>query len=274
MKYDLVIAYRIYPKVSKDPAIFSEDKYKLAKFCLKSFKAALEDINFKMYALLDGCPDEYEDLFKEVFPEGNVEILRLNKIGNKQTFKKQIEILSTQNDSDVVYFAEDDYFYIKNIKNMIDLLKSKKADFVTPYMHPTSCEGSAILTNTKTVFSGEEYVIVQSTCLTFMTTKENLLKNKRYFLIFSDWFGSDFVLWSCITLGSSYFRYIKFIFNFKKYSLENMKVFGVMLFFGWFRFIANKRSILYMPIHTYATHLENNFLSPGIDWNKYFKDLG
>ena len=124
MKYDLVIAYRIYPKVSKDPAIFSEDKYKLAKFCLKSFKAALEDINFKMYALLDGCPDEYEDLFKEVFPEGNVEILRLNKIGNKQTFKKQIEILSTQNDSDVVYFAEDDYFYIKNIKNMIDLLKS------------------------------------------------------------------------------------------------------------------------------------------------------
>jgi hypothetical protein len=63
--YDLVIAYRIYPKVAK-PAQglpFSQDKLMLAEICLRSFKEALGGLRVKLWALLDGCPNEYADLF-------------------------------------------------------------------------------------------------------------------------------------------------------------------------------------------------------------------
>ena len=42
-KYDLTVAYRIYPEISRSPAVFSSDKYKLSEFCLKSFKESLGD---------------------------------------------------------------------------------------------------------------------------------------------------------------------------------------------------------------------------------------
>ena len=40
-KYDLTVAYRIYPKISRSPAIYRNDKFKLSEFCLKSFKDSL-----------------------------------------------------------------------------------------------------------------------------------------------------------------------------------------------------------------------------------------
>ena len=54
--YDLVVAYRIFPKVSKSPPIFQNNKYKLAHLCLKSFKESLGSLKVKIYALLDNCP--------------------------------------------------------------------------------------------------------------------------------------------------------------------------------------------------------------------------
>lgn len=272
MTYDLVVAYRIYPKISKVPPAYPNDKYKLSKLCLESFKKATEGINIKVYALLDNCPKEYEDLFTENFKKENLEIINLDNIGNKATFKKQIEILSNQNDSDIVYFAEDDYFYIKNIKNLVEFIKSGQADFATPYEHPACYDSNNALKNTDKVFENQKYTTVQHACLTFMTKKNTLISNKRYLSIFSNWFGSDFVIWGCITLGIKFFKYAKLIIKPKNYGIENMKVFGSMWIFAWHRFILNKKYTLYMPIETFATHMESNYLSPNIDWDVYFKD--
>lgn len=270
MKYDLVIAYRIYPGLSKIPPVFPNDKYKLSKLCLESFKKSLEGLNFKICALLDTCPEEYTALFKEIFNKDNLEIINLDNQGNKKTFKKQIEILINQNDSEIVYFAEDDYFYIKNISNMIKLLKSGKADFVTPYEHPGCYSSDHIIKNNVEIIDNQKYITVQHACLTFMTTKNNLIKNKRYLQIFSDWFGSDFVVWGCITLGSDYFKYIKLLSKASNYNTENIKVFGSMLFFAFHRFIFNIKYKLLMPVDTLATHMENEQLSPNINWEEYF----
>lgn len=272
MNYDLVIAYRIYPEVSKVPPVFADDKYKLSKLCLESLKTSLGGLRVKIYAILDNCPVEYEELFKDVFKDDALKLIKLDKTGNKETFKKQVDILSSQNDSNIVYFAEDDYFYIKDLGSMISLLKDRKADFVTPYEHPSSYESNNVINNKVIIHDSQRYVSVQHACLTFMTTKENLLKNKKFFLIFSNYFGSDFVVWGCITLGLSYFKYLKLLFNFKNYTVENVKVYGSLLFFAFFRFIGNKKYKLVMPIDTFATHMEDNFLSPGIDWSLYFKN--
>jgi len=62
-KYDVAVAYRIYPRVSKIPAMFPEDKFRLAKLCLRSLRASLGGVRAKMFVLLDGCPREFEGLY-------------------------------------------------------------------------------------------------------------------------------------------------------------------------------------------------------------------
>jgi hypothetical protein len=272
MKYDLVIAYRIYPGIAKVPPVYQNDKYNLSRLCLKSFKNSLSGLSFKIYVLLDNCPDEYENLFTDNFDKKNLEILKLNNYGNKKTFKKQLDILLSQKDSDIVYFAEDDYFYIEKMKNMIDLLKSGKADFVSPYEHPACYNDGHVINNSTIIFNNRKYITVQHACMTFMTTKKKLEENKRFFLIYPNWFASDFVLWGCMTLGFSYFKYLKLICHVKNISGSNLKVFGSMWFFAWYRFMLNRRNTLYMPTPTIATHMESNFLSPGINWNEHFND--
>jgi hypothetical protein len=271
MKYDLTIAYRIYPKISKVPPIYDNNKLILSKICLESFKKSLGKLNVKIYVLLDNCPNEYEKLFIDNFNKNDLVIIHVN-LGNKGTFKKQIEILSAQNDSEMVYFAEDDYFYIKDIKNMVNLLSNNIADFVTPYEHPACYNSSQIISNNIGIFDRQRYVSVQHACLTFMTTKEILIRNKKYLSIFSDWYGSDFVVWGCITLGNNYFKYVKLLFNLKNYNLETLKVYGSMILFAIHRFVFNKKYRLFMPIETFATHMESNYLSPGVDWNIYFRN--
>lgn len=270
MKYDLVVAYRVYPGIAKIPPIYPNNKLKLTELCFKSFVSAISGLRVKIYVLLDGCPKEYESIFLG-YDNKDLSIIRLDKAGNKATFKKQIEILSTQNDSDIVYFAEDDYFYIKDIRNLINFIKSKRGDFVTPYEHPSSYTDDNVISNKIIIHDKQRYVSVQHACLTFMTTKNNLLENKKSLLIFSNWFGSDFVVWGCITLGFSYFKYLKLVKNYKNFNLINLKIFGSLFLFSWYNFILNRKKTLFMPINTFATHMENNFLSPDIDWDDHFK---
>ena len=49
--YDLVVAYRLYPKVSKSAQSlpFGDDKALLAETCLKSFKDSLGSLRVKFW---------------------------------------------------------------------------------------------------------------------------------------------------------------------------------------------------------------------------------
>ena len=113
-RYDLAVAYRIYPQVAK-PALglpFSDDKFQLAEICLSSLKQSLGDLRARVWVLLDGCPSEYVDLFRRYFDAQDLVFIPLAGVGNVATFAKQVEILLAQEDSNIVYFAEDDYFYL------------------------------------------------------------------------------------------------------------------------------------------------------------------
>src|SRR5438552_10118247 len=139
-QYDLAVAYRVYPVVSK-PARglpFGDDKYILSEVCLKSFKESLGTLRAKIWVLLDSCPNEYEALFRRYADPDDLVIVRLDKVGNRATFAKQIDILVEQGDADVVYFAEDDYFYLPGqFREMLDFLTAHDdVDFVSPHDHP------------------------------------------------------------------------------------------------------------------------------------------
>src|SRR5579862_8471581 len=111
---DLAVAYRIYPGVSKIPAVYPTDKFELSKLCLLSFRESLGCLSFKIWAILDGCPPEYWEMFRRVFKEDELEIIEGGAVGNLLTFSMQIDLLTSQSEAEFVFFAEDDYFYFPN----------------------------------------------------------------------------------------------------------------------------------------------------------------
>ena len=184
-KYDLAVAWRIYPGVSKTPLIFPKNKFNLVSVCLKSFLASATNLEVKYYFLLDGCPPAYNQLINEIFENKAVEIIETPSVGNLATFKMQIDILSTQEDADVVYFAEDDYLYIPNeFHKMVSLIRdNKKVDFASCYLHSDTFTHPIHQHKKNTIeFAGHKWLSDSSTCLTFMTTKKTLTKTKDLLL--------------------------------------------------------------------------------------------
>jgi hypothetical protein len=270
MKYDLVVAYRIYPKVSKTPIVYYDNKFKLSELCLKSLKDSLKGLKVKMIVLLDNCPNEYETMFKKYFDEESLELRKLNGIGNLPTFKLQLDILSVQNYSDNVYFAEDDYFYLTGeFKILIDFLKEKKVDFISAYDHLDyytmpfhNYKKDIIISN------GKHWRNANSTCMTFLTTKETLIKSRS---IFESYFkrNYDTSLWMMAT-KIGVFNLVDFMHSLFEKDSIHVKTYLKIAYFGFWQMIFGKKYKLWIPIPSIATHMEKTGIAPNIEWQKYF----
>jgi len=267
-QYDVAVAYRIYPKVSKVPPMFPNDKYKLSELCLKSFKDSLGSLKAKMFVLLDNCPLSYEDLFKSYFDEHDLELIRLNGIGNRATFDMQINILLDQNFSETIYFAEDDYLYLPHqFESMVKFLQEEpQVDFVSPYDHLDYYVLD--LHNHKNfikLYNGLHWRTAASTCLTFLTTKTKLGKTQNVFQSYTK--GNDDVsLWLSLTKCRS-FNPLAIL----RYYSTNMRFLRVILLawkFCWRQILFGKRWNLWTPIPSLATHMDSDYLAPNFNWLK------
>ncbi|MGZ4929339.1 MAG: glycosyltransferase family 2 protein [Halobacteriota archaeon] len=265
-EYDVAVAYRIYPKVSRVPPVFPNDKYKLSELCLKSFKDSLGSLKVKMFVLLDNCPPNYEDLFKRYFDEQDLELIKLNGVGNRATFDLQIDTLLDQTFSEIVYFAEDDYLYLPNqFESMVKFLRDEDhVDFVSPYDHLDYYVLD--LHNQKNFikfYNDKHWRTAASTCLTFLTTKTKLRKTQTVFQSYTR--GNDDVsLWISLTKRR--------LFNpltILRYRRTNGHFFGIILHawqFCWRQILFGKRQNLWVPIPSMATHLESDHLAPNFCW--------
>lgn len=270
MKHKLAIAYRIYPLISKSPAIHSDDKYKLSELCIASFARALEGIDYKLWAILDKCPPEYKELFNKYFT--NIEFVEMSGVGNKETFRKQMDILQNQDYSEYIYFAEDDYFYLPNaMQKMMDFMKSNaKPHFLTTYDH-LDYYIAEIHKHKKTEveFEGQKWRSENGTCMTFLTTKSVLKKTRKVFITYA-YRNFDTSLWIALTKLRAY-NPIDYI----KPSLQGMDWFKsyckLWLYTPYFPFIPKYK--LYAPVPSLSTHLEKYFLAPNIDWQEEFKKI-
>ncbi|MEM2915256.1 MAG: glycosyltransferase family 2 protein, partial [Candidatus Bathyarchaeia archaeon] len=132
MPYDLSIALRISPILNSQHIYFTS-KYDLVECCFKSFVMALNDIDYELFAILDGCPKYFEKILSKYAEETRLKIIRTKGIGNSATFLLQILILANNASSDYLYFAEDDYFYVGHFRHLLDFMhKNSFVDFVSP----------------------------------------------------------------------------------------------------------------------------------------------
>jgi hypothetical protein len=267
-RFDVAVAYRVYPKVAK-PALglpFSGDKLRLSELCLRSFKESLGPLRVKMWVLLDGCPPDYEDMFRRYFDDGELVLVALDHVGNRATFGKQIDILLEQEDCDFVYFAEDDYFYLPNqFHRMVDLLRAyADVDFVTPYDHP-DCYRLEIHERPQYLRLYEEHHwrMAGSTCLTFLTRKDTLRMKERVIRSYCHR-NYDCSMWLSLT-KQSVFNPVRFS-HFVRREEHFAKIIAKTWLFGWRQILFGGRAKLWVPVPGIATHLDGKSMSPGIDW--------
>jgi hypothetical protein len=264
--YDVTIIHRIYPKVSREPAVFQDSKYDLARFCVNSLKQALGSLRAKVIVLFDNCPREYEALFADNFARVDLDFIHLEGVGNQATFGKQIEVLLAQADSEVVYFSEDDYFYLPNaFEEMIEFLARENVDFVSPYDHLDYYNFE--LHRHKVMVQAtarRHWKTANSTCLTFMTTKKTLQASRRVFESYTRG-NQDSSLWLCLTK--------EHLCNPKKMAVSALKwmtrsgsladlVVLVAWRYCWLQVLFGKTYRLWTPMPTLAIHLEKHFLPP------------
>ena len=275
--YDVAVAYRIYPMISREPALFPNDKYKLARLCLKSFKESLGSLKVKIWAMLDNCPKEYEALFKEFFDDNDLTILNYQNLGAFKSFNTQIKILLEQNESEAVYLAEDDYYYFPNqFEKMLKFLrKYNDVDFVTPYDRLHDYEHSPNQKYKMKLFLNKHWRSANMAFLTFLTTKETLKKTKKIFKLYgNNVFGlgylGDGAVWTCIT-KNHVFNPVYLLY----YLLNNRQALNIYYRawrHGWKQILFGNKWKLWVPLPTSATHMQKNQLAPSIDWNSIFND--
>lgn len=266
--YDLAVAYRVYPRVSA-PAldlVFRDDKYSLAEVCLRSFKESLGSVQVKIWAILDGCPPEYEALFRKYFDDSQLVVVKLESAGNQRTFATQIELLLEQSDADLVYFAEDDYFYLAHqFSSMVEFLKAEPGvHFVSPFDH-LDCYRLALHRTPKWIkaYAGRHWKTASSTCLTFLTRKETLAKYRAVFQSYAHG-NFDCSLWLSLTKQRVCNPW--FLVRSVVSSSFEWKIIAKSWLYCWRQILLGKRLKLWVPIPGIATHLDAHSLSPGIDW--------
>jgi hypothetical protein len=269
MKYDLAVAYRIYPAVSKPAAglPFGDDKLCLSEICLRTLVASLGSLRAKFWVLLDGCPDSYEEIFRRHIRPKDLVLLRLDPpVGNRGTFARQVDILLQQDCAPFVYFAEDDYLYVPNeFPALLDFLSSHDdVHFVSPYDHP-DCYRLYLHRTPKwlRLDGSRHWRTASSTCLTFLTRKETLEQYESVFTSYSRG-NDDCALWLSLTKNR--------VFNpfcFARHFLCNEFYWKILLkawlYCPW-QLLFGRRSKLWVPVPGIATHLDKNGLSSGVDW--------
>lgn len=267
-KYDLAVVYRIYPKMSK-PAMglpFSDNKVRMAEVCLQSFRRSLGDLRAKVWVLLDGCPPHYTEMFRKAFAPEDLVLESLPGIGNHGTFNRQIEILLDQNVAELVYFAEDDYFYQPGqFKFMTEFLRGNSdADFVSPYDH-LDCYTHELHRKPAwlRVFQNRHWRTAGSTCLTFLTTRSTLQQTQQIFRSYGrDNF--DCSIWMSLTKESVMRPLDMLRWAVQQPGLNN--VVAKAWLYGASQILFGKKRKLWLPVPGIATHMDFHAMSPTIDW--------
>jgi hypothetical protein len=268
MKREVAIAYRIYPGLSKVPAFFT-DKRDLVRIALATFTAALADVDYSLCVILDDCPDDYEALVRESFPSSRLVVERHSpKIGNRGSWLRQVDLLSSQSDAELCLFAEDDYLWLPDaVRAHVRLHRDYRVvEFSTPYDHPDwyyrpgqlSPEQHRIL-----LHEGRHWRSAHSTTLTFFANRSALIETADAFRTFARG-NLDMSIWITLT------KYFAFSPAFVWRGLRDEPFMLEVFKRTWNRTarqaLLGRRYDLWAPMPALATHLEAAYLSPGVDW--------
>ena len=268
MHYDLIVVHRVCPILASTAALY-DDKFEMVKATTISLSKALKGIKAKLIVILDGCDDEYKNLFNDVFGHGRIqgvdyECVSTSSIGNCLTFAKQHELCERYLEAaEYLYFSEDDYIYSDcAFRAMMDFLKHPDVDFVTPLDHPDRYT-HIVPERIKVEVRVSDYCHwreVGTTCCTFMTKKSIFKKTRNRLFSYAKGAG-DGGMWISITRDMifNFPATIGALFSYltrRRRSKEGLEfsVLAAWRFHKW-RMLFGRRYHLWGPCPTLAVHL-------------------
>lgn len=277
MKYDLTIAHRVCPALSSSATGFTS-KLEMVKATTASLASALHGLRVRLIVILDGCPNEYDAVFEGNFscrsfscPDGyeylELAILRTPSIGNQGTWTRQIDELLSADDSEFIYFSEDDYLYAPTAFHaMIDFMRrNADVDFVTPLDHPdryrTNVEETRrVMIRVSTFCHWRE---VSMTCLTFMMRQRDLARVRSAFDTYSRG-NLDCTMWLGLTKDKVFDLPLLFKLVFR-YCTGMTSGFGKMLPLAAWKWhgmalLTRRKYNMWGPLPTLAVHLSTTSL--------------
>jgi hypothetical protein len=205
--------------------------------CLKNFVRVFNKHLNDIIVIADNPSDELLDNIKKYIPINNIIVV---KIGNGAgTFNKALDIALTFDDTEIIYFVENDYLHKENSPNIIKDIFNLGAHYATLYLHPDKFiapisggnpevdDDGGYLTK---IYKGEfeYYALFNSTTMTFASTVKTLKDDNE---ILRKW-----------TSTSHPYDYQMF--------LE----------------LRDKGKALMTPLNTYSTHGEVAWLSNFVNW--------
>ena len=278
--YDLAVAYRIYPKIStngKPPPIFPDDKFQLAEFCLRSYKNSVSGLRVKMWALLNGCPPEYEAMFRRIWPSEDLVVVHYPGVGPGKTVDEQRRILTEQTDAKIVQFAEDDYFYLPGqFRLAVDFIRQNPdADFVAPY------EGAELFKTDlnrmqfeQRQFAGRVWHSCIGATHTFVARRASLLECHhlihKLVLIHKGKTIPDLAMWMALTKKRIFnpFKFIQWSFTRRWFWAGSIYL---SWFYCWKQILFGRRYSIWLPQPCIANHMVVGLEGGGVDWQSEFQ---
>lgn len=209
---------------------------------LYSFIRSLENVTTPKTVTFFNDGDMPEDRLALMRTYGT-EVIQTGGIGNSASYNAVLDYVKKANwdGNDLVVFQEDDYLFTESA--LVKLIEVASivgdVDYFTLYDHPdryirTDDKG---LSRTRIYWAGDHHWrIVESTCMSFASRFHIILQDMWIHRLFSKMqYPRDRKMWYCV---------------------QGLGVFA----WKW------TKHRLISPIRSLSTHMESEFLAPGIDW--------
>lgn len=211
------------------------------------------------------------------------EVVELDRRGNGGSYRYLLALAEVRPwaDDDVVYFAEDDYLYLPSA--MAELSRAiravPRASFFTLYDHSDNYDHPVQLSFARRHRDDQwrvgerEWRAIRSTTLTFAARRADLRAQLWMHFLGTDDHPADDYIWgaSQTFTGRGLIPTLFGCTNPRNRLSVNLKRAG--LFVQDYR-VHRKRGFLIAPTNSLATHIQEPFLAPGVDWAAVARELG
>jgi hypothetical protein len=153
---------------------------------------------------------------------------------------------------------------------MIEVLKDRYADFVTPYDHADFYSLRIHDFPVQVMFiHGWHWRNVASSCMTFMTTRKTLMKTRGVFHLYSVTKVWDLALWAILTKYN--IRNPRRMYRITKQQRYRYRAYLKAWRYSPIQTLFGKKYTLLAPIPAIATLMQISGIAPGVEWESMFQ---
>jgi hypothetical protein len=233
---------------------FGLDKTTLVKLCFLSLYHSIKDFPHDIFILGDKLSDDIQSFFKQ-FPV----TLTNGVYGNDASIRQSIRLAQDYPESDWIYFCEDDYLHQPFAFEYIDELIARRSDVLKRnarrfYLAPFTTDTSQLPLFISPVDDALRY------------KPEWRFQSLLFLTRFNHWRQTSHTTFTFLTEGKTVRQFAKAMMESAQGARDGLlsrKLYGRLTFLS--------KGLCVSPIPALAAHMQENELSPLVDWTRLYE---